>query len=165
MLNTIWVVISNWYTCPSWRKLARAIGVSKIFINLKEKRTALEEVTISMLLFSYFSFTVFIQNRTPQISNFCNVVIGMKFGSDFNFGQSQIFKMVFCFWVVGLYGLIMVCLVVLNIINGNFGLVKSWQKSPRPIRASVLFVLFWSHSKPHTKAQLGMPKRLSQFGN
>ena len=101
-LNTICVVISYWYTCPSWRKLARAIGVSKIFINLKEKRTSLEEVTISMLLFSYFSFAVFIQNRTPQISNFCNVVIGMKFGSDFNFGQSQIFKMVFCFWVVGL---------------------------------------------------------------
>ena len=38
----------------------------------------------------------------PQISNFCIRVIGTKFGNDFNFGQSQIFKIVFCFWVVGL---------------------------------------------------------------
>ena len=33
-------------------------------------------------------------------------------------------------------------MVVLNIINGNFGLVKSWQKGPKPIGARVLFVLF-----------------------
>ena len=26
----------------------------------------------------------------------------MKFSSDFNFGQSQIFRIVSCFWVVGL---------------------------------------------------------------
>ena len=55
--------------------------------------------------------------------------------------------------------------MVLNIINGNFGLVKSWQKSPRPIGASVLFVLFWSHSEPYIKAQLEWPKRLSQLNN
>ena len=48
---------------------------------------------------------------------------------------------------------------------GNFELVKSWQKNPRPIGASVLFVLFWSHSKPHTKAQLKRPKRLAQSDN
>ena len=40
----------------------------------------------------------------------------MKFGSDFNFGQSQIFKIVFCFWVVGLiwsdYGGLWVAVVV-----------------------------------------------------
>ena len=56
-------------------------------------------------------------------------------------------------------------IVVLNIINGNFGLVKSWQKSPRPIGVSVLFVPFWSHSKPHSKTQLGRPKRLAQLDN
>ena len=55
--------------------------------------------------------------------------------------------------------------MVLNIINGNFGLVKSWQKSLRPIGASVLFVPFWSHSKPHTKAQLKRPKRPVQLDN
>ena len=55
--------------------------------------------------------------------------------------------------------------MVLNIINGNFGLVKSWQKGPRFIGASVLFVPFWSHSKPHTKTQLEMAKRLAQLDN
>ena len=55
--------------------------------------------------------------------------------------------------------------MVLNIINGNFGLVKSWQKSPRPIGVSVLFVPFWSHSKPYTRAQLERPKRLAQSDN
>ena len=38
-------------------------------------------------------------------------------------------------------------------------------RSPRPIGASVLFVPFWFHSKPHTKAQLEMPKRLAQLDN
>ena len=33
-------------------------------------------------------------------------------------------------------------IVVLNIVNGNFGLVKSWKKSSRPIEASVLLVHF-----------------------
>lgn len=28
--------------------------------------------------------------------------MGTKISSDFNFGQSQIFRIVFCFWVVGL---------------------------------------------------------------
>ena len=55
--------------------------------------------------------------------------------------------------------------MVLNIINGNFGLVKSWQKSSRFIGANVLFVLFWSHSKPHSKTQLEWPKRLAQLDN
>ena len=55
--------------------------------------------------------------------------------------------------------------MVLNIINGNFGLVKSWQKSPKPIGASVLFVSFWSHFKPHTKTQLEWPKKLAQLDN
>ena len=55
--------------------------------------------------------------------------------------------------------------MVLNIINNNFGLVKSWQKSPRPIGVRVLFVPFWSHSKSHTKAQLERPKRLAQLDN
>ena len=32
--------------------------------------------------------------------------------------------------------------MVSNIVNGNFGLVKSWRKSPRPIGASVLLVPF-----------------------
>ena len=32
--------------------------------------------------------------------------------------------------------------VVLNIINGNFGLVKSGQKSPKAIGAGVLFAPF-----------------------
>ena len=49
--------------------------------------------------------------------------------------------------------------------NGNFGLVKSWQKGPKSIGASVLFVLFWSHSKPHIKTQLEWPKRLAQLDN
>ena len=39
--------------------------------------------------------------------------------------------------------------MVLNIINGNFGLVKSWQKGPKPIGASVLFVPF-SPTPSHT---------------
>ena len=56
-------------------------------------------------------------------------------------------------------------IVVLNIINGNFGLVKSWQTSPMPIRARVLFVSFWFHSKPHTKTQLERPKRPAQLDN
>ena len=55
--------------------------------------------------------------------------------------------------------------MVLNIINDNFGLVKSWQKSLRPIGARVLFIPFWSHSKSHTKAQLERPKRLAQLNN
>ena len=55
--------------------------------------------------------------------------------------------------------------MVLNIINGNFGLVKSWEKGPKPIGASVLFVSFWSHSKPHIKAQLEWLKRLVQLDN
>ena len=55
--------------------------------------------------------------------------------------------------------------MVLNIINGNFELVKSWQKSPRPIGVRVLFVPFWSHFKPHIKAQLERPKRLTQLDN
>ena len=55
--------------------------------------------------------------------------------------------------------------MILNIINDNFGLVKNWQKSPRPIGANVLFVPSWSHSKPHTKTQLEMPKRLAQLDN
>ena len=53
----------------------------------------------------------------------------------------------------------------IKLINCNFGLVKSWQKSPRPIRARVLFVPFWSHSKPHTRSQLEWPKRLAQLDN
>ena len=40
----------------------------------------------------------------------------MKFSSDFNFGQSQIFRIVFFFWVVGLiwfdYGGLCVAVVV-----------------------------------------------------
>ena len=55
--------------------------------------------------------------------------------------------------------------MVLNIINSNFELVKSLQKSPRPIRAKVLFIPFWSHSKPHTKAHLERPKRPDQLDN
>ena len=31
-------------------------------------------------------------------------------------------------------------IMVLNIINCNFGLVKSWQISPKPIGARILFV-------------------------
>ena len=49
--------------------------------------------------------------------------------------------------------------------NGNFGLVKSWQKGPKSIGASVLFVFFLSHSKPHSKAQLEWPKKLTQLDN
>ena len=55
--------------------------------------------------------------------------------------------------------------MVLNIINGNFELVKSEQKNPRPIDARILVVPFWSHFKPHTKTQLEMPKRLAQLDN
>ena len=55
--------------------------------------------------------------------------------------------------------------MILNIISGNFGLVKSWQRNPRPIGVSVLFVPFWSHSNPYTKAQLECPKRLTQLDN
>ena len=55
--------------------------------------------------------------------------------------------------------------MVLNIINGKFELVKSWQKSPRPIGVRALFVPFWSHCKPHTRAQLEWPKRLAQLDN
>ena len=48
--------------------------------------------------------------------------------------------------------------MVLNIVTGNFGLVKSWKKSPRPIGASVLLVPFDptpSHTlKPNRSAQL-----------
>ena len=55
--------------------------------------------------------------------------------------------------------------MVLNIINSNFWLVKSWQKSPKPIGTSVLFVPFWSHSNPHTKTQLDWFKRLTQLNN
>ena len=55
--------------------------------------------------------------------------------------------------------------MVLNIVNGNFKLVKSWQKSPRPIGASVLLVIFGptpSHTlKPNWKG----PKRLAQLDN
>ena len=47
----------------------------------------------------------------------------------------------------------------MNIINDNFGLVKSWQKSLMSIGAIVLFVPFWSYSKPHTKSQLEWPKK------
>ena len=54
---------------------------------------------------------------------------------------------------------------VLNIINGNFRLVRSWQKSLRPIGARVLFVPFWSHSKLYIRAQLEWPKRLTQLDN
>ena len=61
--------------------------------------------------------------------------------------------------------LIYIHIVVLNIINGNFRLVRSWQKSPRPIGARILSVPFRSHSKPHTKAQLEWPKRLTQLDN
>ena len=52
-------------------------------------------------------------------------------------------------------------IVVLNIVNGNFRLVKSWQKSPRPIRANVLLVPFGptlSHTlKPNWKGSKGQP--------
>ena len=37
---------------------------------------------------------------------------------------------------------LLIYIVVLNIINGNFGVVKSLQKSPRLIGAGVLFVPF-----------------------
>ena len=33
-------------------------------------------------------------------------------------------------------------------------------QGPRPIGVSVLYVLFWSHSKSHTKAQSERPKGL-----
>ena len=55
--------------------------------------------------------------------------------------------------------------MVLNIINGNFEFVKSWQKSSRPIGAKVLFIPFWYHSKPHTKTQLEWLKKLAQLDN
>ena len=46
-------------------------------------------------------------------------------------------------------------------INGNFGLVKSWQKSPRPIGASVLLVPFGPTTsytlKPNWKGPIGQP--------
>ena len=38
--------------------------------------------------------------------------------------------------------------MVLNIVNGNFGLVS-----------------YWSHSEPHTGAQLERSKRLAQLDN
>ena len=50
-------------------------------------------------------------------------------------------------------------IVVLNIVNGNFGLVKSSQKNPRPIGASVLLVSFGltpSHTlKPNWESPKG----------
>ena len=59
--------------------------------------------------------------------------------------------------------------MVLNIINGNFGLVKSWQKSPRPIGASILLVHFGpipSYTlKPNRPAQLERPNRPAQLDN
>ena len=39
------------------------------------------------------------------------------------------------------------------------------RKAPRPVGARVLFVPFWSYSKPHTKAQLESPKRPAQLDN
>ena len=53
--------------------------------------------------------------------------------------------------------------MVLNIINGNLWLVKCWQKSPRPIRASVLLVPFGP--TPHTKAQFERLNRPAQLDN
>ena len=38
--------------------------------------------------------------------------------------------------------------MILNIVNGNFGLVS-----------------YWSHSEPHTGAQLERSKRLAQLDN
>ena len=37
------------------------------------------------------------------------------------------------------------------------------RKAPRPVEARVLFVPFWSYSKPHTKAQLERPNRPAQL--
>ena len=54
-------------------------------------------------------------------------------------------------------------IVVLNIINGNFELVKSWQKGLKPIGASVLLSLV---SLQATYLSLiGMAKRLAQLDN
>ena len=39
------------------------------------------------------------------------------------------------------------------------------RKIPRPMRVRVLLVPFWSHSKPHTKAQLERPNRPAQLDN
>ena len=44
-------------------------------------------------------------------------------------------------------------------------LSKVDRKNPKPIEARVLFVPFWSYSKPHTRAQLEWPKRLAQLDN
>ena len=52
----------------------------------------------------------------------------------------------------------LIYIVVLNIINGNFGLVKSWQKSPRPIGARVLFVPFGLISSHKLKPNWVGPK-------
>ena len=50
--------------------------------------------------------------------------------------------------------------MTLNIINGNFELVKSWQISLRPIGTRVLFVPFGPiYLKPQTKAQLGQAQK------
>ena len=52
-------------------------------------------------------------------------------------------------------------IVVLNIVNGNFGFVKSWQRNPRPIGVSVLLDHFGptpSHTfKPKWKGPKGQP--------
>ena len=42
----------------------------------------------------------------------------------------------------------------IKLINSNFGIVKSWQKSPRPIGASVLLVSFGPTSS-HTLNPIG----------
>ena len=38
-------------------------------------------------------------------------------------------------------------------------------QGPLKLVASVLFVLLWSHSKPHTKTQLERPKMVAQLDN
>ena len=39
------------------------------------------------------------------------------------------------------------------------------RKAQGPLEASVLFVPFWSHSKPHLRVQLERLKRLAQLDN
>ena len=47
----------------------------------------------------------------------------------------------------------------------NLDLSRIDKKAQGPVGASVLFVPFWSHSKPHIKAQLERPKGLAQLDN
>ena len=55
--------------------------------------------------------------------------------------------------------------MILNIINGNFGLVKSWQKNPKPIGAIVLFVPFGLTPSHILKPNWNDQKRVARLDN